>query len=112
VEELLRGRQAQRITTKREFFQELAQGESDLLILVAHSTGSQLYLNGKKTSIKELQELPARTHRAARPRLAILVSCDAGKPETENSGSWMTRLRGEETVRESSSVQVNSLEIE
>lgn len=75
----LRGRAAHHITTQEAFFRELSEGQRDLLILVAHSTGSQLYLNGRKTSINELQALPARTEKPPRPRLAVLIACDAGK---------------------------------
>jgi hypothetical protein len=83
VDASLRDRAARHITTQEEFFNELSQGESDLLILVAHSTGSQLYLNGQATSIKELQALPSRTEKPERPRLAVLISCDAGKTNGE-----------------------------
>jgi hypothetical protein len=88
VIESLRGHTAPRVTTKKEFFRELSEGQSDLLILVAHSTGSQLYLNGKKTSIKELEALPARAERSPRPRVAVLISCDAGRINSRNWLDW------------------------
>lgn len=94
VDESLQGRAAHHVTTPEEFVQELSQGQSDLLILIAHSTGSQLYLNGQKTSIKELQALPPRAKKSLRPRLAVLISCDAGKPGGERSASLVSRLWG------------------
>src|SRR5260370_6433958 len=96
VDQLLIRRRSKRIRTKEKFLQELSEGENDLLIVVAHSKGSELYLNGQRTSLKELQAIPPRPHKPARPRLAVLVSCDAGKPQSENSSSWMRRLLGPE----------------
>ena len=86
VSRLLRGRGVDGVTTKEGFLHTLSHGDSDVIILMAHANGSQLYLNGKATSLKELQAMPARARRSARPRVAVLVSCDAGKPQEQRTG--------------------------
>jgi hypothetical protein len=91
VNRLFRVRQVQTVTTKEDFVRTLREDDSDVIVLVAHSTGTQLYLNGKKTSLKELEALPPRPQRSERPRVAFLVSCDAGKPQ-EGSRSWLSQL--------------------
>lgn len=88
VRRLFRGRGVQGVTTKEGFLHTLSHGDTDVIILVAHANGSQLYLNGKPTSLKELQAMPARSRRSARPRVAVLVSCDAGKPQEQRRGLW------------------------
>jgi hypothetical protein len=77
IHESLGTRSVRRIAARKEFLHELAEGESNLLVLVAHSTGSDLYLNGVKISIAELRQMPPREKQSANPRLAILVACDA-----------------------------------
>ena len=89
VRRLFRGRGLEGVTTKEGFLHTLSYDDTDVIILVAHANGSQLYLNGKTTSLKELQAMPARARRSARPRLAVLVSCDAGKPQEQRTGLWL-----------------------
>jgi hypothetical protein len=79
---------ARHVTAREEFIRELAEGDSDLLILIAHSEGSELYLNGTKMSLQEIQALPRRQVGSVRPRLAVLISCDAGKAPDVGSNSW------------------------
>jgi hypothetical protein len=78
------GHVATSVTGRSKFFQELSEGQSDVVILPAHSTRSEFFLNGEKITVKELQNRPARVEKSSRPRLAVLLACDAGKV---NSGS-------------------------
>jgi len=91
IERAYKAHSARRISTHEEFVDELVNGESNLLVLVAHSTGSDLYLNGNKISIEELRQMPPR-EKPSRPRIAILVACDAGKTATTDAGTWWSRF--------------------
>jgi hypothetical protein len=86
VTETLSGRKSQVVTSREGFINELTRGESDLIILVAHSTGVYLYLNGERMSIQDLKALPSRRLRSRKPRLAVLISCESGKPVSNTSG--------------------------
>jgi hypothetical protein len=86
VEDALDGYEAQRIGSREDFIHELSQGESDIIILVAHSTGMDLYLNGERMAIKDIRALPPRRTPSRRPRLAVLVSCKTGKPTSTELG--------------------------
>lgn len=79
VVETLSGHKAQIVASREDFVSELMQGENDVIVLVAHSTGAYLYLNGERMSIEDLKALPARKTPSPRPRLAVLVSCETGK---------------------------------
>jgi hypothetical protein len=79
-------------TSERDdFFRHLQQGDSDLLVLVAHSDGLYVYLGDSRISLKEISALPDRQERSIRPRLAVIVSCNAGK---EDSPSVWRRILG------------------
>jgi hypothetical protein len=86
VEETLGGRKAKMVTTDEDFISELKEGESDILILVAHSTGTDVYFNGTSMSIEKLRAAAPRTTPSRRPRIAVLVSCETGKPVPPQSG--------------------------
>ena len=92
VEENLRGHTTNAIADSEGFLRELTEGDSDILILIAHSSGAYLYLNGQKLPLHELQQLPKRERPSDRPRLAILITCDAGRGTAQggssNSGLW------------------------
>jgi hypothetical protein len=92
VEDTLDGYEVQRINSREAFIDELSQGESDIIILVAHSTGMNLYLNGEQMSIEEIKALPSRRIPSRRPRLAVLVSCKTGKPTAIELG-WRRFFR-------------------
>jgi hypothetical protein len=77
VETKLAGNFSRRITTKAELLHELQFGTSDVLFLVAHSDGDNLFIGGQKVSLAELNALPAR--QSETPRVAVLISCFAGQ---------------------------------
>jgi hypothetical protein len=79
------------ISTKEAFLYELRAGESDLLILVAHSNGSTVYFNGEEIPLAELEALPKRTGERSRPRVAVLLSC-YGDPEPKAVPGWQRWL--------------------
>ena len=80
IEAQLDGKFGRRIETKEDLIRELSEGNSDMLILVAHSDGTSFYLGGRKVTIAELEGLPSRQPNAgSRPRVAVLLSCFAGK---------------------------------
>jgi hypothetical protein len=94
VDGLLRTRHSTVRTRASDFLQELERGESDMIILIAHSTGPYLYLNGSKISIRDLMGLKSRTTPSPRPRLAVLVVCDAGRPQNHSDrANWMPFFR-------------------
>jgi hypothetical protein len=99
VEKDLDGRATKLVTDRDGFLRELSEGDSDILILVAHSSGTYLYLNGQKLSFKELQQLPKRKKPSVRPRVAVLITCDAGRGTaragSSNSGSWSRFFRSD-----------------
>jgi hypothetical protein len=94
IDDSLQWRGNHRIATREEFLNELSRGHSDLLILVAHSTGSDLYLNGNKISIEDLKAMAPRTEKWSRPRLAVLVACDAGRTTSTVPETWWSRVTG------------------
>jgi hypothetical protein len=98
VVETLSGRKAQMVTSREDFVNELTQGENDVIVLVAHSTGTYLYLNGERLSIEDLKALPPRRTPSRRPRLAVLVSCEAGKPASQEPG-WRNWFKKSGTAR-------------
>lgn len=75
------------ISTKEDFFRELTEGQDDILILVAHADGNTVYFDGKEITLEELQRLNNRTKPSTRPRLAILLSCNAGA-QTTSVPAW------------------------
>jgi hypothetical protein len=68
---------SRRITTKAELLHELQFGTSDVLFLVAHSDGDNIFIGGNKVALAEINALPARQSQT--PRVAVLISCFAGK---------------------------------
>lgn len=79
VETKLSGNFSRRITTKSELLDELQFGTSDVLFLVAHSDGDNLFIGGQKVALAELSALPARQANGHTPRVAVLISCFAGQ---------------------------------
>jgi hypothetical protein len=92
VSENIDGKASRIVTDSDDFVSELVDGNSDILILVAHSTGAYLYLNREKLSVKELQALRKRKKPSTRPRVAVLITCDAGRGTAQagfpNSELW------------------------
>jgi hypothetical protein len=80
---------------KGVLFRELQQGDSDLVVLVAHSDGLHIYLNNTRVSLEEIRNLPNRKHSSDRPRQAIIISCNAGK--VSSPSVWRRIFRREYT---------------
>lgn len=59
----------------RELF---LSGESDVVLIVAHSDKERIYINGTPVSVDEIKNYPARTTPSTCPRVCILLSCHAG----------------------------------
>jgi hypothetical protein len=95
VEGLLQTRSGAAVQSRAsDFLHELESGDSDMIILIAHSTGTYLYLNGTRISIRDLLRLKSRTNPSSRPRLAVLVVCDAGRPQERGAlENWMPFFR-------------------
>ena len=65
------------ITSKKDLIDEITTGKNNLLIIVAHSDGENMYFQNEKISIKELKNLVPRTD-DNQARVAILFSCLTG----------------------------------
>jgi hypothetical protein len=79
VERVMQGKYQERIETKQQLFRELQEGNSDVIFIVAHSDGENLYFGNEIVSAAELDALPDRQNAAMRARLAVLISCSTGK---------------------------------
>jgi hypothetical protein len=79
IENRIQGKFERRIETKEELIKELSEGNSDVLFVVAHSDGKSIYLGGQKLTIAELEKMPPRNISLDRPRVAVVISCFAGK---------------------------------
>jgi hypothetical protein len=90
VESIMQGRHHDRIETKQQFFRELQEGTSDVLLLVAHSDGKSIYFNNERVSADELNALPDRQNLGSRARLAILISCSTGSL-SRGRGPWLLK---------------------
>lgn len=85
------------ITTKNKFEKsiasldvfknELINGKSDLVLLVAHSDRLNLYFNGEKISMSEMLTWEKSKVKRDKPRVAVLLSCRTGEIQKENK-SW------------------------
>jgi hypothetical protein len=75
--------------TSKEFNHELANGFADVVIVVAHANGVRIFLKDKSVTLNDIDQLPNRTDLPHRPRVAVLVSCDAGA-EMKTS-SWFSK---------------------
>ena len=84
---------AKRADSAREWLQQLQEGNSDMVILVAHATGADLYLGGKPISFDELRALPSRAAGTHRPRMAVLIACNAGRPQTQEPAAWWSLFK-------------------
>lgn len=87
VESMMRGKYQSRIETKQQFLRELQEGDSDVILIVAHSDGKNLYFGNEVVSADELNALPHRRNVMTRARLAVLISCSTGRL-SEGRGPW------------------------
>jgi hypothetical protein len=69
---------------KEHLLEELREGDSNVVLIFAHSDGRQIYLPGKSGSSISVEELRAVKHWKSPDRVVILVACEAG---TVNQGT-------------------------
>jgi hypothetical protein len=79
VNEHLGGQYTKKVEDVESFKQLLLSGEENAVIIVAHSTGFHLFLNGSQVTLDELQAMPQRVVPSLKPRVALLKSCRTGK---------------------------------
>jgi hypothetical protein len=72
----LQFRQNIKTATKAEFESDLAHGQDDFLILIAHFDGNLLHFPSGETM--SMQEMEAIKRDTAPPRTIVLLSCDTG----------------------------------
>jgi hypothetical protein len=78
--------------TYEDLVRELTTGNQNLVIFVAHATGLKVFVGGRAISLPELQKLPVRPKESGRsPRIALLLSCDAGSENTSRSWLFLKR---------------------
>jgi hypothetical protein len=65
------------IDSKEALITEITSGSNDLMIIVAHSDGNNIYFGNEMISIEDLKALPVRKDRKD-PRTAIIASCTTG----------------------------------
>lgn len=68
-------------STVEEFKNEIINGESDVLLMVAHSDKVSIYLGNEKIEINDIKAWEDRQIKNNKPRIAILLSCYAGEIE-------------------------------
>lgn len=68
----------------------LTSGDSDVVLIVAHSDKERIYLNGTPVSIDEIRGYPDRVTPSSRPRICVLLSCYGGDFRIEK-GWWLTK---------------------
>jgi hypothetical protein len=82
VEDKLADRFSNRIQTREELFNELTGGMNDVVFLVAHFDTKSLYFGEEKVAIDELEALENARSGTNRPRVAVLLICNAGTLST------------------------------
>jgi len=93
VERAMATKFGSRLSSKRNFIKELSTGNSDIVMIVAHNDGKTFYLNGDRVTFDEIAVLPNRRPPSNKPRLAILVSCSAGKLSNDNGNRFLAAFR-------------------
>ena len=81
ISENTNGKFIDKPTSVLEFKNELINGQSDALLLVAHSDKISLYIGNQKVEIDEIKSWEERQIKNNKPRVAILLSCYAGEIE-------------------------------
>lgn len=71
-----------KILTKDDLIRELQGGNNDVLFLFAHFDGKALFFGTERVTLKELEALRS-TRDGSRPRVAVLVACNAGRLSSE-----------------------------
>lgn len=92
VEQAISGRYSRRIETKSQLYEELMNGQADVLLLVAHFDGNALYFGNEKASFDEINALKDRKL-GGRPRTAVLIACDTGKLSSEERSFFRKQVK-------------------
>jgi hypothetical protein len=88
IRSMVDGRYRRVISTKEEFLHELQYGESDEIMLLAHSDGDHIYFGEERVSREEIEALPARQTPHPRTRAAMIISCEFGSL-SEGRNQWL-----------------------
>jgi hypothetical protein len=98
IEKHVEGHYDRRITGKSAFIQELTNGSSDMILIVAHSDGPAIYIGKDRITLDELQKLPRRNSAGNRARVAFLLSCDTGKLTQQQAGLFRSKMNSLATI--------------
>jgi hypothetical protein len=88
IRAMVDGRYRRIIRTKQEFIYELQYGESDEIMLFAHSDGDRIYFGEESVSKEEIEALPPRQTPHTRTRVAMIISCEFGSL-SEGRSRWL-----------------------
>ena len=88
VHNIVKGRYSRIITTKADFIHELQYGDSDEIMLFAHSDGNHIYFGSESVSKEEIASLPRREEATERTRAAVVISCGFGDL-SEGRNNWL-----------------------
>lgn len=88
IRAMVEGRHRRIIRTKQEFIDELQYGESDEIMLFAHSNGDRIYFGEESVSKEEIEALPPRQTPHTRTRMAMIISCEFGSL-SEGRSRWL-----------------------
>jgi hypothetical protein len=88
IRAMVEGRYRRIIRTKQEFIDELQHGESDEIMLFAHSDGDRIYFGEESVSKEEIEALPPRQTPHTRTRVAMIISCEFGSL-SEGRSRWL-----------------------
>jgi hypothetical protein len=91
ADQLMTDRYAARIDNRDAFVEELARGENDAVVIIAHAEGTYIYIGGQRVDFAELEKLPTRKDRL-RARRAILISCNTADLSVEQRRLFRRRL--------------------
>jgi hypothetical protein len=82
-------------STVEEFKNEIINGESDVLLMVAHSDKISIYLGNEKIEINDIKAWEERQIKNKKPRIAILLSCYAGEIEQTKTNWFLFQAQRE-----------------
>lgn len=92
VEQTISGRYSHRIETKEQLYEELMNGETDVLFLLAHFDGKALYFGEEKASFDEIAALKNRRS-GGRPRTAVMFACNSGVLSNEQRSFFRSQVK-------------------
>jgi len=93
IESQMQDRFSSRIETPEDLKKELSEGESDILFLLAHTDGKNLFLGTNKIPLEDVSKLAQRENKPNRPRLAVLFICDSGKLPIEKKTLFRRQVK-------------------